>query len=1428
MNIRTLLTLFGLGRDSRSDNSDPEQSEHKPPSDSDLEANSELDTGAKTTSTSPSGSDSIFTQDSPPAYTHILDESESESESESNLNSGSVLGPTAKTQSEDDTKSDKQKSTSTSVSTSVSSTSTTANLFPDVDSRLDADEHSTDRLANLRGELNMLARRLYDTNLTAESRHPVVEAGATLMRTADDQLADQKKTPIPNPNSDNSPPMWLFAKSIAWLSGQLAPDKLNEHEDRNRHALSQTDIDISAIRADITQVHVALDAAEELPFAVDELSVESKHGKDLISVAVENGEYPSDAESYAGPYVRDQAMCLPAEVSTSPLWVGTGTRMGKDAPIEQQSIFKHTAIIGKTGEGKTTLLKNISRQLVLSGAGFCFLDPKGDDAPEFIEILPEDRANEIIWIDPGGDSDYVSGFNFISLDVLPPDEDYVGLEEREDSLYENALMNVIDDFVALIGADDYWGPRMDRVSRTILTAMNRYNRANPDQPDMNVLDFYKVLESEASRHEFAARMKVQGIPFVDDFVEWIADELEDVDLEPLLGRFTPWVQNQAARRLIGFRDEELSIAQAVRDNKVVVLRMGSQPKGTKKLLGMALIRRIWAAIKSRAEFVEEGERTPFYILGDEFHSIVPDNETIPTMLAEARSYRLALVIASQNFDQLPKQVSQQLLANTDTKIAFNPGSKAQARQVATELDLDTRTLLSLSPYHIWMRSSYGTERPPAFKLYTYPPFPPVRSKKERDALIKESLKTYGRKKMDATERQAKLMYDRGNGRAETGYGELIAMAEDPEERALLKTDLQAAIRDGAAEVDNEPAITEGESQDQREDQNDETPVKAEAVGDSRGGVGTPQSTASGRRTPDHSPGSTPATGSPRTSRASPGGSGPRAPRQVSVEELTGSKRRVLLEAIYTAQLRAAVKTDDHSVTPGNAHEFDDVSDLPAAPESRVVEQVLRRLGDTGNQSVLGNALEQLDGDLLEMFVEGTTRINLTDEGSIELFSQDTGSAATGGGTKHRIVLRKAFRTFTALGYHTSLPTQEDDEDPDGIGNLPIDPMEASTPQEYDQLVDQLKTETDLWPVSEGRHIHIEAETSTPKSPGNMITNLRKAVDDNRKCIFCCRGDAEKFRKWARKIEGGLYDKRLLDEDGTPTEPDASMLNMVKETDQQGNRVFYNTPGGNYLDWADVTPLRPHGNSRKPVTWREVNSGEAIIAEDNECGEFARFDSIEAIFEGDKSAMNAYYVRERPDRYVVFEQGERKEYTSSEEISANYSEIKEPFVPELQFETPTERISADEYLILIYPDAGAVDDLPFSEPQVYLHGDLVGLSEYVGLPSTALTSAPTSPAEEASNSPPTDQQQSSSSIKNDQPDKKKSQPQPETTRAIKYHPDSSETNPTPRTSFVESIERSQTTQQHQSESESEPDSESESEPDSDSDSDSEPEPSRGLF
>ncbi|MDP1994409.1 MAG: type IV secretion system DNA-binding domain-containing protein, partial [Ignavibacteria bacterium] len=61
---------------------------------------------------------------------------------------------------------------------------------------------------------------------------------------------------------------------------------------------------------------------------------------------------------------------------------------------------KHVYVIGKTGMGKTQLLKNMAIQDIQNGHGIGFVDPHGEAASELLDYIPKERIKDVIYFNP--------------------------------------------------------------------------------------------------------------------------------------------------------------------------------------------------------------------------------------------------------------------------------------------------------------------------------------------------------------------------------------------------------------------------------------------------------------------------------------------------------------------------------------------------------------------------------------------------------------------------------------------------------------------------------------------------------------------------------------------------------------------------------------------------------------------------------------------------------------------------------------------------------------------------------------------------------------------------------------------------------------------------------------------------------------------
>ncbi|HEU5114172.1 MAG TPA: DUF87 domain-containing protein, partial [Candidatus Paceibacterota bacterium] len=92
----------------------------------------------------------------------------------------------------------------------------------------------------------------------------------------------------------------------------------------------------------------------------------------------------------------------PMDLPQSGVFLGTNIDRGRETKVflTPEDRLRHFYVIGQTGTGKTTLLKNMIAQDIKSGQGLCFIDPHGSDVQDILALVPPERVKDVIYFDP--------------------------------------------------------------------------------------------------------------------------------------------------------------------------------------------------------------------------------------------------------------------------------------------------------------------------------------------------------------------------------------------------------------------------------------------------------------------------------------------------------------------------------------------------------------------------------------------------------------------------------------------------------------------------------------------------------------------------------------------------------------------------------------------------------------------------------------------------------------------------------------------------------------------------------------------------------------------------------------------------------------------------------------------------------------------
>lgn len=379
-----------------------------------------------------------------------------------------------------------------------------------------------------------------------------------------------------------------------------------------------------------------------------------------------------------------------------------GERHGWGEPqrfgISQVDQRQHIYVIGKTGSGKTTLLRNMIVQHIALGHGVGVIDPHGDLAEELLSHIPPWRADHLCYFNPG-DLEFPVGLNLLA-NVAPDDRHLVA-------------SGIVGAFKSIWR--DSWGPRLEYILYNAIAALL-------DCENTTLLGVNRLLTDDTYRAWVVRQIKD---PFIREF--W-ADEFEIYDerfrreaIAPIQNKLGQFLLNPVVRNILGQVRSKVSFPFIMDKERIFIANLSKGKLGHDKanLLGSLLTTQFQLAAMARSN-QPECDRRDFYLFIDEFQNFSTD--AFASILAEARKYRLCLVLSHQYIDQVPLPIRQAVLGNVGTLISFRIGYR-DAEVMAAEFGntFPPSVLADLDRYEAAVKLlEDGTNREP-FRAKMLPP-----------------------------------------------------------------------------------------------------------------------------------------------------------------------------------------------------------------------------------------------------------------------------------------------------------------------------------------------------------------------------------------------------------------------------------------------------------------------------------------------------------------------------------------------------------------------------------------------------------------------------------------------------------------------------------------------------------------------------------
>jgi hypothetical protein len=448
--------------------------------------------------------------------------------------------------------------------------------------------------------------------------------------------------------------------------------------------------------------------------------------------------------------------------------------------INHDELFKHIALFGTTGYGKSTLMKNIMLQWINGGHGLCFLDPKGSDATDLIKSIPPHRIDDLVWLEPGNKQrDMVNGFNILGTNSEPGDPSY-----------ENEVASVVQDFVSIMKeVSNSWGARMDNVTTNVVKQLVR-----ADEP-FTIFDLTRILSDE---EELDAFTRNYGDSLDKPFLRKI-NQLDEEEFAPVMRRLSEMVTNRSLRPTLAQEQANITIPEIVEEGKLLIVDTSNVQNDTaKQLITRTMIQRIWSAVQTTSN-AENKENNPFYLCMDEFDKVVTNSFDMTEIISMARSFKLSLFIATQQPSALPDEVKN-ATQQSGTILSFCPGENHQDKRFVSKMlpDVNEWQLSELDPFRLVGSPSIDGETQSGLYIHTFAPYPPLRSDEEAEELKRRSLKRYGSQN-SVDKSPDSYGVTRLINKEDSGY-EINSDGDKITHQQLLETVYTAQLRNETAEV----------------------------------------------------------------------------------------------------------------------------------------------------------------------------------------------------------------------------------------------------------------------------------------------------------------------------------------------------------------------------------------------------------------------------------------------------------------------------------------------------------------------------------------------------------------------------------------------------------------------------------------------------
>ena len=315
----------------------------------------------------------------------------------------------------------------------------------------------------------------------------------------------------------------------------------------------------------------------------------------------------------------------------------------------------HTLLVGASGQGKSTALARIGQRELARGRTLVVVDVHDGDLVGRLRDEATRQGRPCLFVDFGEPDHH-------AVPVLRIADPPAGVSE---AAHVEDLWTMLRSDVWADMPDEYFGPVGTKITRTGLALAIK----DPAR-EFGLGDLSRLIDPGEEKFRRSLLKRVGDVELsravVSEIMPMVTSRESDNAAVWITSKFTP-LSTPAIRAILEGRANRVPIEEAISRGWGLLVHAPAATLGedASRILVAALLHRVWGAMRRTPDIA------PVTLILDEWQKYASHFTSV--LLAEARKYGGRLVMANQNFAQLPSHIRETVLSNVGALAAYRVG-----------------------------------------------------------------------------------------------------------------------------------------------------------------------------------------------------------------------------------------------------------------------------------------------------------------------------------------------------------------------------------------------------------------------------------------------------------------------------------------------------------------------------------------------------------------------------------------------------------------------------------------------------------------------------------------------------------------------------------------------------------------------------------